>query len=250
MRSRLKRAEIRRRGGYTHNLAHYLAEVNHGVPPTIIYNDAFQGNWTRLLAAYRLPNSTLFPFDNIVISPGPGSPEKASDFGLSRLALDLDSVPILGVCLGHQGLGYLHGGRVIRAPCGPMHGRLSQITHTGRGIFQNLPQDFPAVRYHSLVVEPPREGKKEGGREGGGQGWALKATAWSEDGTLMGLEHVARPHYGVQFHPESIGSHYGHALLRNFQRLSWERARGREGGRDGGWRAAGSRGQGGSERRA
>jgi para-aminobenzoate synthetase len=128
-----------------------------------------------------------------------------------------------------------------------MHGRLSQITHTGGGIFQNLPQDFPAVRYHSLVVEPPREGRKEGGREGGGQGWELKATAWSEDGTLMGVEHVARPHYGVQFHPESIGSHYGHALLRNFQRLSWERARGREGGRDGGGRPQGVADRGGAK---
>jgi len=222
---------------YTYNLAHYLAEINNGVAPTVLYNDAHHGDWTRLLAAYTPPSSSSssssFPFDNIVISPGPGSPDVPSDFGLSRAALELEvDVPVLGICLGHQGLGFLHGGTVRRAPKGPMHGRLSRITHTGEGLFANLPQDFAAVRYHSLVVDPPL---LEGGRKGGkGEGWPLVETAWTTDGVLMGLQHKTRPHYGVQFHPESIGTQHGHALLRNFYRLTRERARARAGGREGG----------------
>jgi len=220
---------------YTYNLAHYLAEINNGVPPTVLYNDAHHGDWTRLLAAYTpasSSSSSSFPFDNIVISPGPGSPDVPSDFGLSRAALELEvDVPVLGICLGHQGLGYLHGGTVRRAPKGPMHGRLSRITHSGEGVFANLPQDFAAVRYHSLVVDPPSlEGGREGGKE---EGWPLVETAWTTDGVLMGLQHKTRPHYGVQFHPESIGTQHGHALLRNFYRLTRERARARAGGKDG-----------------
>ena len=101
---------------YTHNLAHYLAEINHGVPPTILYNDAAHGDWARLLSSSSISSSSSsssppsFPFDNIVISPGPGSPDVPTDFGLSKAALLEADVPVLGICLGHQGLGWIHGG--------------------------------------------------------------------------------------------------------------------------------------------
>ncbi len=115
-------------------------------------------------------------------------------------------MPVLGICLGHQGICHVLGGGVERAPV-PMHGRLSDIHHAGSGLFQGLPSPFRAVRYHSLVAVPPLPA-------------GLRVTAWTEDGLIMAVEHETRPLWGVQFHPESILSEHGHALLRNFRDLT------------------------------
>jgi para-aminobenzoate synthetase len=184
---------------FTFNLYQYLAEIN-CEPPTVIRNDEAQ--WCDVVTP---------DIDNIVISPGPGRPERNSDFGICRQAILESPLPILGVCLGHQGIGHLFGGKVKNAPH-VMHGRLSHILHLNEGIFAGIPSPFRAVRYNSLVVDgdlPPD----------------LRATAWTSDGILMGLAHRSKPIWGVQFHPESICTEHGHTLLRNFQRLT---ARGRE----------------------
>jgi anthranilate synthase/aminodeoxychorismate synthase-like glutamine amidotransferase len=141
----------------------------------------------------------------IVISPGPSDPDHAGIcLELGRRA---GNVPLLGVGLGHQAIGQACGGRVVRAPV-PMHGKLSPMRHDGSGVFEGLPDPFQATRYHSLIVDratlPP----------------SLRVTAETEDGLVMGLVHRERPLHGVQFHPESIASEGGHALLRNFLELA------------------------------
>jgi anthranilate synthase component 2 len=138
----------------------------------------------------------------IILSPGPCTPDTAG------ICLDLikrasGKVPIFGVCLGHQAIGQVFGGKVIRAPK-PMHGKLSKVHHTNKGVFRDVPNDFDATRYHSLTVEPetfPSE---------------LEITAQSEDGVIQGLQHKTLPIFGVQFHPESIASEHGHKILANF----------------------------------
>ena len=178
---------------FTYNLFHYLAEVN-GQEPEVVVNDDPRWRPDRLAG-----------FDNVVLSPGPGHPERPGDFGLCREVLERGGLPVLGVCLGHQGIAALYGGRVRRAP-EPFHGRLSPVLHDGTGLFAGLPSPFPAVRYHSLAVDRlPDE---------------LEATAWTPDGILMGLRHRDRPQWGVQFHPESIGSSHGRELLANFRTLT------------------------------
>lgn len=140
--------------------------------------------------------------DRLVISPGPCTPTEA---GISvELVRELGStVPILGVCLGHQAIGEAYGGTVVRADK-VMHGKVSQIHHTGQGVFHDLPEPFAATRYHSLIVRredlPPE----------------LVVTAWTDDGLVMGLQHQEHPVQGVQFHPESIMTDSGKQLLRNF----------------------------------
>jgi para-aminobenzoate synthetase len=183
---------------YTFNLFHLLGEVN-GEEPIVVRNDELP--WADLVA--------LEP-DNIVISPGPGRPEHARDVGVSIDALLHAEVPVLGVCLGHQALAHVSGGTVEHAR-EVMHGRLSQIEHDGRGLFAGLPQGFLAVRYHSLVV--------------GAAGDALTITAWTPDGVIMGLQHRERPLYGVQFHPESVSTRFGRALIENFRDLTPTAAR-------------------------
>ena len=139
--------------------------------------------------------------DRIVVSPGPGRPE---DAGVScDLIRDAGDVPLLGVCLGHQAIGHVFGGRVVRASV-LMHGKTSEISHDGTGLFGGLSQPFTATRYHSLVVE--RDSVPE----------ELRVTAWTQDGTVMGLSHRSRPLVGVQFHPESILTVEGEKLLANF----------------------------------
>ncbi|MFE9847747.1 aminodeoxychorismate synthase component I [Streptomyces sp. NPDC005576] len=185
---------------FTYNLFHYLAEVN-GREPEVVVND--DPRWNLRYVA---------EFDNVVLSPGPGSPTRAADFGICQQVLEEGSLPILGVCLGHQGLAALYGARVHRAP-EPCHGRVSPVLHTGTDLFEGLPSPFRAVRYHSLAVDRlPSE---------------LEATAWTPDGVLMGVRHRERPLWGVQFHPESIGGEYGHQLLDNFRRLTRQRGSGR-----------------------
>jgi anthranilate synthase/aminodeoxychorismate synthase-like glutamine amidotransferase len=137
---------------------------------------------------------------HLLVSPGPCTPREA---GVSMEAIRMARVPVLGVCLGHQSLGAVFGGRVVRAP-EPVHGKAASIRHEGRGLFEGMSPGFHAARYHSLVVEAatlPAE---------------LEATAWTEDGLLMGLRHRERPLVGVQFHPESVLTPEGPRLVKNF----------------------------------
>ncbi|MFI2428220.1 aminodeoxychorismate synthase component I [Streptomyces sp. NPDC018955] len=187
---------------FTYNLFHYLSRVN-GREPEVIRNDD---------PAWR--PGLLDSFDNVVLSPGPGTPHRPADFGLCAGIAEEGRLPVLGVCLGHQGMALAHGASVGRAP-EPRHGRTCAVRHDGTGLFEGLPQPLEVVRYHSLAVtELPPE---------------LEATAWSPDGVLMALRHRSLPLWGVQFHPESIGTQEGHRLLENFRRLTERHGRSRPG---------------------
>ena len=180
---------------FTYNLFHYLGQL--GAEVVVKRND-------ELTAAQAL---ALKP-DAIVLSPGPCTPNEAG------ICLDLirqadGRYPILGVCLGHQAIGQVYGGTIVRAPQ-PMHGKLSTIHHTGRSVFRGLNNDFQATRYHSLTIAPQSLPA------------SLEVTATSEDGVIQGVMHKSHPVHGVQFHPESIASENGHALLNNFLRLAKE----------------------------
>lgn len=177
---------------FTYNLYDLLTRVN-GIPPRVLTHDR---SWDEVHAE---------PFDNVVISPGPGRPDRPRDFGISARTLTDAQVPILGVCLGHQGLCHLFGSAVVPAP-EPVHGRTSDIVHTGTGLFAGLPSPFRAVRYHSLVADRVPDD--------------LVGTAWTADGILMAVAHRHRPLWGVQFHPESICTEHGGALLTNFRNLT------------------------------
>ena len=178
---------------FTYNLVQYLGEL--GAEIRVVRNDAIT-----------LDEIEAFRPDRLVISPGPGTPD---DGGIS---LDLikrfhQSIPILGVCLGHQAIGQAFGGRVSRAKR-QMHGKTSEIDHDGRGVFRGLPPRFLATRYHSLAVldqDFPSE---------------LEVSARADDGEIMGLRHRGFPVEGVQFHPESILTDQGKALLKNFLSLA------------------------------
>ena len=178
---------------FTFNLFQLLAEVN-SVPPLVVRND--RASWSEL---------SELDFDNVVISPGPGRPEVERDFGACREAILMSDVPVLGVCLGHQGLCQLFGGKVDYAT-EVMHGRASDINHAGVDIFDGVPSPFSAIRYHSLLVsELPDD---------------LERIAWTSDEIVMGVRHKSRPIWGVQFHPESICSEYGRQILENFRSLT------------------------------
>ena len=174
---------------FTYNLVQYLGELGQQVQT--VRNDQIDLAGIEALAPER-----------IVISPGPCTPTEA---GVSLAVLEHFSgkLPILGVCLGHQAIGQAFGGRVIRASR-VMHGKTDTLTSTRTGVFRNLPERFEVARYHSLVVE--RESLPD----------CLEVTAWTDDGSIMGLRHRSLPVEGVQFHPESVASEHGHALLRNF----------------------------------
>lgn len=178
---------------FTYNLVHYLAEL--GADIEVRRNDA-------LAAADAL---ALRP-QAIVLSPGPCDPDKAG-ICLDLIRTAAGKIPILGVCLGHQAIGQAYGGHVVRAPV-PMHGKLSRIRHTGEGVFRGLPNEFEATRYHSLTLDPETIPP------------TLKVTATTPEGVIMGVMHRTHPVHGVQFHPESIASQHGHALLRNFLELA------------------------------
>ena len=185
---------------FTYNLYQYLAAAN-GRPPQVVRNDEL--TW---------PEIEALEFDNIVISPGPGRPQRRADLGVVGDVLLRAKVPVLGVCLGHQAIAHFCGAKVDLA-VRPMHGRLDRVSHTELDLFRGIPNPFEAVRYHSLAVtELPTE---------------LQALAWTTDGTLMGLRHIAKPWWGVQFHPESISTEYGARLLRNFRELTEEWQAGR-----------------------
>ncbi|MWA01549.1 aminodeoxychorismate synthase component I [Actinomadura sp. LD22] len=177
---------------FTFNLYQLLGEVN-GRPPTVVRNDA---DWAGLSAA---------DYDNVVISPGPGRPDRDRDIGIGARVIDEWALPLLGVCLGHQAICHRLGGKVEHAP-EPVHGRVSQVVHTGEGLFAGLPSPMPVVRYHSLAVTAlPDE---------------LEAVAWSDDGVLMGVRHRSAPIWGIQFHPESVRTGHGRELLANFRDLT------------------------------
>jgi para-aminobenzoate synthetase len=179
---------------YTYNVFHLLAAVC-GEEPIVVHNDMV--SWRAL---------SRWDFDAIVLSPGPGRPDRWHDFGVCSDILRSSEIPVLGICLGHQGLGRVLSGLVATAPR-VMHGRLSQVQHVGSGLFQDVPQDFSVVRYHSLAVTGPF------GPEG-------RVTAWTSDGVVMGIEHCHRPLWGVQFHPESVATEHGRTIVENFYALA------------------------------
>jgi anthranilate synthase/aminodeoxychorismate synthase-like glutamine amidotransferase len=179
---------------FTYNLFHLLAEVN-GAEPLVVRND--EAGWDEL-AGLR--------FENVIISPGPGRPERAADFGVCAEAIRRAEVPLLGVCLGHQGLGWTAGAAVVHAPL-PVHGGIDSVRHAGSSLFAGIPTEFQAVRYHSLCLAEPLPA-------------ALEPIAWSADGVLMAIAHRHLPQWGVQFHPESVASEHGRRLLANFRDLT------------------------------
>lgn len=179
---------------FTYNLFHYLAEVN-GQEPVVIRND--DPDWH---------DGQLDAFDNVVLSPGPGTPHRPADFGLCARIAEEARLPVLGVCLGHQGIALAHGATVGRAP-EPRHGRSSPVRHDGTGLFDGLPDPLQVVRYHSLAATEVSP--------------ALEVIARSADDDLvMAVRHRELPLWGVQFHPESIGTQGGHRLLANFAELT------------------------------
>lgn len=183
---------------FTYNLFHYLGEL--GAEVRVQRNDGISVRDALSMGA-----------EAIVLSPGPCYPDQAG------ICIDLireanGRIPILGVCLGHQAIGQAYGGRIVRAP-EPMHGKLSRMHHTGKSVFRGLNNDFEATRYHSLTIAPESLPP------------VLEQTAQSDDGVIMGVMHKTHPVHGVQFHPESIASENGHAILKNFLDIAREFAR-------------------------
>jgi anthranilate synthase component 2 len=178
---------------FTFNLVHYLGEL--GAEPVVYRNDKIGVDD----ALARAPEA-------IVLSPGPCTPNEAG-ICLDLIARANGTVPILGVCLGHQAVGQAYGGKIVRAPT-LMHGKLSTIHHEGDGVFHGINGPFQATRYHSLTIAP--ETMPE----------SLKETAHADDGVIMGIRHRTDPVHGVQFHPESIASEHGHRILDNFLKIA------------------------------
>jgi len=178
---------------FTYNLVHYLAEL--GAETKVVRNDDLT-----VAEAWALKPEA------VLLSPGPCAPDQA---GICLALIDTAplTMPILGVCLGHQAIGQAMGGHVVRAKT-VMHGKTSPIRHDGKGMFAGLPSPFTATRYHSLAVS--RETLPN----------TLDVTAWTEDGEIMGFQHHERPLHGVQFHPESIATEHGHEMLANFLDLA------------------------------
>jgi anthranilate synthase component 2 len=178
---------------FTYNLYHFLGEL--GATIEVWRNDSIS-----------VEDALALKPTGIVISPGPCDPDRAG-ICLELIARAAGNTPILGVCLGHQAIGQAYGARVVRAPS-PMHGKLSPVFHEGESVFAGLPSPLTATRYHSLTLEP--ESLPD----------CLQVTARTEDGVIMGLCHKELPLHGVQFHPESIASEQGHALLDNFLKIT------------------------------
>ena len=179
---------------FTYNLVHFLGELGAEVKVyrnnVVTVDEIFAENPA-----------------GIVLSPGPCDPDRAGICLETVKRASVTEMPILGVCLGHQTIGQVFGGKVVRANQ-LMHGKTSEIIHNGTGIFKGLPNRFTATRYHSLTIDPATVPN------------TLEVTATTEDGVIMGLSHKSLPLHGVQFHPESIASEHGHALLQNFLNLT------------------------------
>ncbi len=174
---------------FTYNLVHYFIELGAGVK--VALNDQIT-----------LAEIDAMKPEGIIVSPGPKTPDQAG-LSLKIIKKFAGKLPILGVCLGHQAIGQVFGGKVVQAPS-LMHGRTSKIRHDGKGLFADIPSPFTATRYHSLTLE--RASFPD----------TLKITAKTREGVIMGLEHKELPVFGVQFHPESLLTEHGHALLQNF----------------------------------
>ena len=175
---------------YTYNLFQLIGKVS-GIEPLVIKNDEL--TYQEILD---------LDFDNVILSPGPGSPEKEKDFGVCKDIIEKLNKPILGICLGHQGIYYYNGGKILRAS-EPMHGRQSEIIHNGKNLFKGIKNNFKVTRYHSLTCED-KELKN------------INIDARTEDGIVMAISHKTKPIYGLQFHPESIASECGEKLIENF----------------------------------
>lgn len=183
---------------FTYNLVHYVGEL--GADVVVKRNDEITVQDAMGMGA-----------DMIMLSPGPCDPDQAGICLPLTMAAAEAKVPLMGVCLGHQTIGQAFGGKVVR--CHEIvHGKMGAMHHNGTSVFKGLPTPFDATRYHSLVVE--KESLPD----------CLETTAWLEDGTIMGLQHKELPIHGVQFHPESIASEHGHALLKNFLDMALEPA--------------------------
>jgi anthranilate synthase component II len=178
---------------FTYNLVHYLNEL--GAPTHVVRNDAIS-----------VREALGLQPQGVLLSPGPKTPNEAG-VCLALLEAAPADLPIFGVCLGHQAIGQAYGGQVVHAKA-LMHGKTSPIHHNGKGVFAGLKTPFTATRYHSLSVRKEDLPKD------------LEVTAWTEDGEIMGVQHKDRPMYGVQFHPESIATQYGHEMLANFLDLA------------------------------
>jgi anthranilate synthase/aminodeoxychorismate synthase-like glutamine amidotransferase len=174
---------------FTFNLVQYLGEL--GVELRVVRNDALT-----------LSDIEKMKPEGIVISPGPCTPHEAG-ISVELIKKFHSSIPILGVCLGHQAIGAAFGGDIVKAPT-VVHGKVSTINHNGKGIFQKVPDKFSAARYHSLVIKKETAPKE------------LEISAWTDDQVIMGVKHVSSPTFGVQFHPESIATQYGKIILENF----------------------------------
>ena len=175
---------------FVYNLVQYLGEI--GADPVVHRNDALS-----------VDEALALDPDAVLLSPGPGRPEDAGILCQAVAAFAERGIPVLGVCLGHQGIGHVYGATVVRAP-EIMHGKTSVIRHEGLGVFAGLPNPLIATRYHSLVIDPDTVPA------------CLQVTAQTDDGIIMGIRHRELPVEGVQFHPESILTAAGHDLLRNF----------------------------------
>lgn len=239
---------------YTYNIYQELAVIN-GLPPVVICND----DWTWKDVCHYLYEENAF--DNIVISPGPGSPTCPADIGIClQLLLECKDIPILGVCLGHQALGYVHGAQVVHAS-EPIHGRLSEVEHNGCRLFYDIPSGrnsgFKVVRYHSLIIDEeslPKElipiawtsstdtlsflEKSKSDAIANAFESDIKRKIYADSFSyesgirrrkvLMGIMHSTRPHYGLQFHPESVATCHGRQIFKNFREITvdyWKRKR-------------------------
>lgn len=179
---------------FTYNLFQLVAQIQ-TLEPIVIAHDSPE--LTSLNPQF---------YDNIILSPGPGHPDNLQDFSIGKSFVHHSHKPILGVCLGHQGIFSALGGQVIRAPM-PIHGCLSTVIHNQDALYQHIPTHFKVMRYHSLICTAPVPED-------------LEITAWTLDGLIMGLRHKHKPIWGVQYHPESISCEYGQQLLINFQQMT------------------------------
>ena len=177
---------------FTYNLVHYLGEI--GAETHVVRNDAMT-----------VEEAISFNPKAIVVSPGPCDPSTAG-ICVELIRRAAAKIPIFGVCLGHQSIGEAFGGKIVRSDA-IMHGKISSVSHTGKGIFQSVPDGFDATRYHSLTIEPESLPN------------CLEVTARTDDGTIMGVSHKEHQIHGVQFHPESIRSEHGKTLMANFLKL-------------------------------